>query len=168
MSKIFLAELLECPRTNNSLPLVRFQRQEKIKRCVSYGFYSYIRFNSSTFRRKYFQRLYGMFLINHKYMNENSVSHQSLYFTDSFLFDFSQNGHLTMMDGYMDFFMEPSVLDIYLSLRKELDEVIQRKVRVKFYLTSNIYKHSQSLIFSFFSYIKTSRNPKFCDVSFCS
>ncbi|CAM8992581.1 unnamed protein product [Rhodiola kirilowii] len=36
--------------------------------------------------------------------------------------------HLTMMDGYIDFFMEPAVVDIYLSLRKELDEVIQNKL----------------------------------------
>uniref|UniRef100_A0A7N0V7U3 RNA helicase n=1 Tax=Kalanchoe fedtschenkoi TaxID=63787 RepID=A0A7N0V7U3_KALFE len=38
------------------------------------------------------------------------------------------DGHLTMMDGYIDFFMEPAVVDMYLPLRKELDEVIRNKL----------------------------------------
>lgn len=37
-------------------------------------------------------------------------------------------GHLVMNDGYLEFFMEPSVALMYLRLRKELDDLISRKL----------------------------------------
>lgn len=33
-----------------------------------------------------------------------------------------------MLGGYLEFFMNPSIADMYLSLREELDELIQNKV----------------------------------------
>lgn len=33
-----------------------------------------------------------------------------------------------MLGGYLEFFMNPSIADTYLSLREELDELIQNKV----------------------------------------
>lgn len=33
-----------------------------------------------------------------------------------------------MMGGYLEFFMEPAVSDMYQCLRRELDELIQKKV----------------------------------------
>lgn len=40
----------------------------------------------------------------------------------------SQDGHLKMLGGYLEFFMDPAIADMYQSLRKELDELIQTKV----------------------------------------
>ena len=39
-----------------------------------------------------------------------------------------QDGHLKMLGGYLEFFMKPAVAEMYQSLRKELDELIQTKV----------------------------------------
>jgi ATP-dependent RNA helicase DHX36 len=39
-----------------------------------------------------------------------------------------QAGHLKMLDGYIDFFMDPSLSECYLQLREELDKLIQKKV----------------------------------------
>jgi len=33
-----------------------------------------------------------------------------------------------MLDGYVDFFMDPNLADIYLKLKEELDNLIQKKV----------------------------------------
>lgn len=33
-----------------------------------------------------------------------------------------------MLDGYIDFFMDPSLMDCYLKLKEELNELIQKKV----------------------------------------
>ncbi|MQM18183.1 hypothetical protein Taro_051172 [Colocasia esculenta] len=37
-------------------------------------------------------------------------------------------GHLKMLDGYIDFFMDPSLVDCYWNLKKELDKLIQKKL----------------------------------------
>ncbi|CAL0316400.1 unnamed protein product [Lupinus luteus] len=39
------------------------------------------------------------------------------------------DGHLKMLGGYLEFFMEPAVADMYQSIRRELDGFIQRKLR---------------------------------------
>ncbi|KAM1467045.1 hypothetical protein ACFX2I_032190 [Malus domestica] len=39
-----------------------------------------------------------------------------------------QAGHLRMLDGYIDFFMDPSLVDCYLKLKEELNELIQKKL----------------------------------------
>jgi len=33
-----------------------------------------------------------------------------------------------MLDGYIDFFMDPSLSECYLQLKEELDKLIQQKV----------------------------------------
>ncbi|ONI21430.1 hypothetical protein PRUPE_2G065300 [Prunus persica] len=38
-----------------------------------------------------------------------------------------QAGHLRMLEGYIDFFMDPSLVDCYLKLKEELNELIQKK-----------------------------------------
>lgn len=38
------------------------------------------------------------------------------------------DGHLKMMGGYLEFFMNPSVADMYQCIRRELDELIQNKL----------------------------------------
>ncbi|CAH1423864.1 unnamed protein product [Lactuca virosa] len=38
------------------------------------------------------------------------------------------DGHLKMLGGYLEFFMEPSLAEMYLNLRKELDELFQYKL----------------------------------------
>ncbi|KAG8639165.1 DExH-box ATP-dependent RNA helicase DExH5, mitochondrial isoform X3 [Manihot esculenta] len=38
------------------------------------------------------------------------------------------DGHLKMLGGYLEFFMEPDIAETYQSLRRELDELIQTKV----------------------------------------
>lgn len=39
-----------------------------------------------------------------------------------------QVGHLKMLDGYIDFFMDPSMAECYLKLKEELDKHIQKKL----------------------------------------
>ncbi|EXB30259.1 putative ATP-dependent RNA helicase DHX36 [Morus notabilis] len=39
-----------------------------------------------------------------------------------------EDGHLKMLDGYLDFFMEPNLADTYVFLKEELDELIQKKL----------------------------------------
>lgn len=41
-----------------------------------------------------------------------------------------QDGHLKMLDGYLEFFMKPALAETYLSLKKELEELIQCKVSI--------------------------------------
>lgn len=38
------------------------------------------------------------------------------------------DGHLKMLDGYLEFFMKPALAETYLHLKKELDEIIQNKL----------------------------------------
>ncbi|KAJ8773077.1 hypothetical protein K2173_028254 [Erythroxylum novogranatense] len=38
------------------------------------------------------------------------------------------DGHLKMLGGYLEFFMKPAIADMYLSLKKELEELIQEKL----------------------------------------
>ncbi|XP_004301561.1 PREDICTED: probable ATP-dependent RNA helicase DHX36-like [Fragaria vesca subsp. vesca] len=40
-----------------------------------------------------------------------------------------QAGHLKMLDGYIDFFMDPSLMDCYLKIKEELNELIQKKLQ---------------------------------------
>nr|CAB3498210.1 unnamed protein product [Digitaria exilis] len=40
----------------------------------------------------------------------------------------SMGGHLKMLDGYVDFFMDPSLSECYLQLKEELDKLIQQKL----------------------------------------
>ena len=35
---------------------------------------------------------------------------------------------MKMLDGYIDFFMDPSLSECYLQLKEELDKLIQQKV----------------------------------------
>lgn len=39
-----------------------------------------------------------------------------------------QAGHLKMLNGYIDFFMDPSLAECYLKLREELDKLLQKKL----------------------------------------
>ncbi|KAL7168641.1 hypothetical protein ACSBR2_038974 [Camellia fascicularis] len=38
------------------------------------------------------------------------------------------DGHLKMLGGYLEFFMKPALAEMYQSLRRELDDLIQNKV----------------------------------------
>ncbi|TKY51501.1 ATP-dependent RNA helicase DHX36 isoform X2 [Spatholobus suberectus] len=49
--------------------------------------------------------------------------------SDSVLLLFGGNdGHLKMLGGYLEFFMKPELAKTYLSLKMELEELIQKKV----------------------------------------
>ncbi|CAH8270070.1 unnamed protein product [Arabidopsis lyrata] len=39
-----------------------------------------------------------------------------------------QVGHLKMLDGYIDFFMDPNLADSYVKLKEELDKLLQKKL----------------------------------------
>lgn len=43
-----------------------------------------------------------------------------------------QDGHLKMLGGYLEFFMDPALAEIYRSLKLELDDLIQTKVSENF------------------------------------
>lgn len=43
-------------------------------------------------------------------------------------FDTSQDGHLKMLGGYLEFFMEPALAQMFQHIKRELDELIQNKV----------------------------------------
>ncbi|XP_042981852.1 DExH-box ATP-dependent RNA helicase DExH5, mitochondrial isoform X3 [Carya illinoinensis] len=51
-------------------------------------------------------------------------------------------GHFKMLGGYLEFFMNPSIADMYLSLREELDELIQNKL---LYPRMDIHTHHELL-----------------------
>ncbi|GAV85634.1 dsrm domain-containing protein/DEAD domain-containing protein/Helicase_C domain-containing protein/HA2 domain-containing protein/OB_NTP_bind domain-containing protein [Cephalotus follicularis] len=38
-----------------------------------------------------------------------------------------QAGHLKMLDGYIDFFMDPSLAECYMKIKQELDKLLQKK-----------------------------------------
>lgn len=40
-----------------------------------------------------------------------------------------QAGHLKMLEGYVDFFMDPNLAECYSKLKEELDKLVQKKVR---------------------------------------
>ncbi|CAN1796376.1 DExH-box ATP-dependent RNA helicase DExH5, mitochondrial [Linum perenne] len=40
----------------------------------------------------------------------------------------SQDGHLKMLGGYLEFFMKPEIAEMYMNLKRELDELIQMKL----------------------------------------
>ncbi|KAJ0102564.1 hypothetical protein Patl1_05807 [Pistacia atlantica] len=40
----------------------------------------------------------------------------------------AQAGHLKMLEGYIDFFMDPSLADCYLKLKEELDKLLRKKL----------------------------------------
>ncbi|KAJ4843987.1 hypothetical protein Tsubulata_043396 [Turnera subulata] len=40
-----------------------------------------------------------------------------------------QSGHLKMLEGYIDFFMDSSLAECYLNLKKELDKLIRKKLQ---------------------------------------
>lgn len=40
----------------------------------------------------------------------------------------SQDGQLKMLNGYMEFYLDPATAELYLSLRGELEDLIQTKV----------------------------------------
>ncbi|KAE8077239.1 hypothetical protein FH972_015819 [Carpinus fangiana] len=52
------------------------------------------------------------------------------------------DGHLKMLGGYLEFFMNPSLADMYQSLGKELDELIQEKL---LYPRMDIHTHHELL-----------------------
>ncbi|GKU91472.1 hypothetical protein SLEP1_g5339 [Rubroshorea leprosula] len=54
-----------------------------------------------------------------------------------------QAGHLKMLQGYIDFFMDASLAECYLKLREELDNLIQRKLEDP---NSDIHKEGKYLM----------------------
>ncbi|CAI9270626.1 unnamed protein product [Lactuca saligna] len=42
-------------------------------------------------------------------------------------YDMKHDGHLKMLGGYLEFFMEPSLAELYHNLRKDLYELFQYK-----------------------------------------
>ncbi|CAN6439905.1 unnamed protein product [Victoria cruziana] len=55
----------------------------------------------------------------------------------------SMAGHLKMLEGYIDFFMEPSMAELYWNLKEEMDKLIQRKLENP---TLDIHKAGKYLI----------------------
>lgn len=54
-------------------------------------------------------------------------------------------GHLKMLEGYIDFFMDPSLAECFWALRKELDKLLQRKLKDP---TLDIHKEGKYLMLS--------------------
>lgn len=38
---------------------------------------------------------------------------------------------MKMLDGYLEFFMDPSLADCYTNLKEQLDELVQKKVMLR-------------------------------------
>lgn len=61
-----------------------------------------------------------------------------------------------MLDGYVDFFMDPNLADCYLKLKEALNKLIQKKVsRYRFLaITFSVYSPNERLVhdvsFNFF------------------
>ncbi|GFY81200.1 DEA(D/H)-box RNA helicase family protein [Actinidia rufa] len=59
-------------------------------------------------------------------------------------------GHLKMLEGYIDFFMDPSLAECYVKLKEELDKLLQKKKAI-----SSIHNNKPSLTF-------LEKLPEFC------
>ncbi|KAF8025211.1 hypothetical protein BT93_F2144 [Corymbia citriodora subsp. variegata] len=78
---------------------------------------------------------YPWLVFNEKVKVNSVFLRDSTGISDSLLLLFGGNisrggldGHLKMLGGYLEFFMEPSLAETYLSLKKELGELIQNKL----------------------------------------
>uniref|UniRef100_A0A2P2KUU9 RNA helicase n=5 Tax=Rhizophora mucronata TaxID=61149 RepID=A0A2P2KUU9_RHIMU len=54
-----------------------------------------------------------------------------------------QAGHLKMLEGYIDFFMDPSLSECYLKLKEELDKLLEKKLQDPSF---DIYKEGKYLM----------------------
>lgn len=79
--------------------------------------------------------LYPWLVFTDKVKTSNVMIRDSTGVSDSMLLLFGgqvkeggEPGHLVMNGGYLEFFMEPNVALMYLRLRKELDDLISRKL----------------------------------------
>ncbi|XP_048231540.1 DExH-box ATP-dependent RNA helicase DExH3 [Ricinus communis] len=54
-----------------------------------------------------------------------------------------QAGHLKMLEGYIDFFMDPNLAECYLNLKEEVDKIIQKKLQDP---TLDIHKEGKYLL----------------------
>ncbi|KAK9733114.1 hypothetical protein RND81_04G044400 [Saponaria officinalis] len=57
----------------------------------------------------------------------------------------AQPGHLKMLDGYVEFFMDPNMAECYCKLKEELDKLLQRKLEDP---TIDILKEGKYLMFA--------------------
>ncbi|KAJ1293604.1 hypothetical protein BS78_01G081200 [Paspalum vaginatum] len=57
----------------------------------------------------------------------------------------SMAGHLKMLDGYIDFFMDPSLSECYLQLKEEFDKLIQQKLEDPNF---DIHKEGKYILFA--------------------
>lgn len=78
---------------------------------------------------------YPWLIFNEKIKVNSVFLRDSTAVTDSALLLFGgslskgdSDGHLKMLGGYLEFFMKPAVADMYLCLRRELDDLIQDKL----------------------------------------
>ncbi|XP_028756382.1 DExH-box ATP-dependent RNA helicase DExH3-like [Neltuma alba] len=60
--------------------------------------------------------------------DSTGVSDSVLILFGGALVNGTQAGHLKMLDGYIDFFMDPSLADCYMKLKEELDKLVQKKL----------------------------------------
>ena len=120
--------------------MASFQWEDQSELNFSLGFNSCVWLGAAPIRWKHFNGGYCklLFLCHSSfslscwdwYLQKNI---HFFYFID-ILFWFSgmksliQDGHLKMLGGYLEFFMKPAVAEMYRSLRRELDALIQNKV----------------------------------------
>ncbi|KAK2647975.1 hypothetical protein Ddye_015464 [Dipteronia dyeriana] len=78
---------------------------------------------------------YPWLVFNEKVKVNSVFLRDSTAVSDSVLLLFGGNisrggldGHLKMLGGYLEFFMKPAVANTYLSLKQEMDELIQKKL----------------------------------------
>ncbi|CAA2983241.1 ATP-dependent RNA helicase DHX36 [Olea europaea subsp. europaea] len=57
----------------------------------------------------------------------------------------AMDGHLTMLEGYVDFFMDPSLAECYVKLKEELDTLLQKKLQDP---SMDIHKEGKYLMLS--------------------
>uniref|UniRef100_A0A7N0VCD2 RNA helicase n=1 Tax=Kalanchoe fedtschenkoi TaxID=63787 RepID=A0A7N0VCD2_KALFE len=91
--------------------------------------------NSNSVNSKESTMAYPWLIFNEKIKVNSIFVRDSTAISDSALLLFGGNitrgdsdGHLQMLGGYLEFFMEPSVAGMFLTVRRELDEVIQSKL----------------------------------------
>ncbi|KAH9746585.1 DExH-box ATP-dependent RNA helicase DExH5 [Citrus sinensis] len=106
-----------------------------IRAVICYGLYPGISSIVNSVNARESEIPYPWLVFNEK-MKVNSVFlKDSTAVSDSVLLLFGGSisqgeidGHLKMMGGYLEFFMNPSVADMYQCIRRELDELIQNKL----------------------------------------
>ncbi|KAK6132067.1 hypothetical protein DH2020_034188 [Rehmannia glutinosa] len=109
-----------------------------VRAIICYGLYPGICSVVNSVNARHSRIPYPWLVFNEKIKVNSVFLRDSTAVSDSMLLLFGgsilrgdSDGHLKMLGGYLEFYMDPAIAELYQSLRRELDELIQTKVSGK-------------------------------------